>query len=133
MVEECSGDAANIWKDKRASEVWRTFLSIHGVGQGIANMALFLIEMAFPIRFDDLDHTHMNIKPDVHTVRVLYRLGVSTAKTEPSALEAAQRLSPDYPAAVDVPLWNIGRTWCHAINPNCQACCMEFICEKRMN
>lgn len=131
VVEECRGDASNIWKGKRASEVKRTFMSIHGVGSGIASMAVLLIEAAFTIRFDDLDRKNMDIKPDVHTIRVLYRLGVSQAMTEQSAVEAARRLNPDYPGAVDGPLWNIGRTWCHALAPKCSLCCMERVCAKR--
>jgi hypothetical protein len=70
VVEECGGDAARIWTGKRASEVKRTFQSIYGVGDGIANMAVLLIEQAFPIRFNDLDRPRMDIKPDVHTKRV---------------------------------------------------------------
>jgi len=133
VVEECGGDASKIWKDKRASEVKRTFLSIHGVGPGIASMAVLLIEAAFSIRFDDIERRNMDIKPDVHTIRVLYRLGVSQARTEQAAVEAARRLNPDYPGAVDGPLWNIGRTWCHATTPNCFECCVESICAKRID
>lgn len=132
VVEECSGDASNIWRGKRASEVKRTFLSIHGVGPGIASMAVLLIEAAFQIRFDDLDRRNMDIKPDVHTIRVLYRLGVSQAMTEQAAVAAARGLNPEYPGAVDGPLWNIGRTWCHAIAPRCSVCCMEPVCAKRL-
>ncbi len=131
VVEECGGDASKIWKDKRASEVKRTFLSIHGVGPGIANMAVLLIEMAFSVRFND--RKGMDIKPDVHTVRVLYRLGVSDAKTEQAAVDAARRLSPEFPGAVDTPLWNIGRTWCHATSPVCHECCVEEVCAKRID
>jgi len=55
VVEEYGGEASRIWTGKHAAEVKRTFLSIHGVGTGIANVAVLLIEQAFPIRFDDLD------------------------------------------------------------------------------
>ncbi len=133
VVEECGGDASKIWTGKRASEVKRTFLSIHGVGEGIANMALLLIEAAFQVRFSDLDRRKMDIKPDVHTVRVLYRLGVSNARTEQAAIDAARRLSPEYPGAVDGALWNIGRTWCRASYPTCRACCMGKLCTKRLD
>lgn len=37
-------------------------------------MAVLLIERAFDIRFPDVDRSAMDIKPDVHTMRVLYRL-----------------------------------------------------------
>jgi endonuclease III len=133
VVEECGGDAANIWKGKRASEVKRTFQSIHGVGLGIANMAVLLIEVAFPIRFDDLDRKNMDIKPDVHTIRVLYRLGVSYATTEQASIDAARRLNPPYPGAVDGPLWLIGRTWCFTSDPQCATCCIEKVCAKRLD
>lgn len=133
VVEECNGDASKIWSGKRASEVKRTFESIFGVGPGIANMAVLLIEAAFSVRFDDLDHRQMDIKPDVHTVRVLYRLGVSEAPTESAAIEAGRALNPEYPGAVDASLWNIGRTWCFATEPRCTSCCLEAVCVKRLD
>ena len=132
VVEECAGDAANMWKHKRAAEVKRTFVSIHGVGEGIANMGVLLIEKAFDVRFSDLDRTRMDIKPDVHTVRVLYRLGVSEAPTVEAALAAARRMNPAFPGGVDGGLWQIGRTWCFPSNPACRACPVRAYCEKRM-
>lgn len=130
VTEECDGNASNIWNGKRAAEVNRTFQSIHGVGPGIANMGVLLIEAAFGIRFDDLDRIRMDIKPDVHTMRVLYRLGVSEAETEVAALDAARQLNPKYPGEVDGGLWWIGRNWCFATNPNCPECPVESICER---
>lgn len=131
VVEECGGDASNIWKGKRASEVKRTFDSVYGVGEWIANMALLLIEKAFSYRFSADDHRTMDIKPDDHTRRVLFRLGISDSKNEKDAIEAARRLNPDYPGELDGILWLIGRTWCHPSNPDCQNCCMTKVCAKR--
>ena len=85
VVDEYAGDASRIWKGKHASEVKRTFESIYGVGPGIASMGILLIEKAFAVRFED--HWNMDIKPDVHTTRVLYRLGVSKAETVEAALK----------------------------------------------
>jgi endonuclease III len=131
VVEECGGDAANLWKGKRAAQVNRTFVSIHGVGPGIANMGVLLIEKAFGIRFSDLDRTRMDIKPDVHTVRVLYRLGASEAETAEAAIAATRRVNPSFPGELDAPLWEIGRRWCFATQPNCPDCPMNEICEHR--
>jgi endonuclease-3 len=130
VVEECDGDAAKIWEGKRAVQVKRTFESIHGVGSGIANMAVLLIEQAFRVHFDD--HWNMDIKPDVHTKRVLHRLGMSTAETEVAALEASRRMNPEFPGIVDTGLWQIGRSWCHPSNPDCQNCRVEKLCQKRI-
>ncbi len=131
VIEECSGDAARIWIGKRAAEVKRTFLSIYGVGPGIANLAVLLIEQAFPIRFDDLDRPRMDIKPDVHTKRVLYRLGMSEREEETAAIEATRRMNPSWPGALDVALWGIGRHWCYANNPKCEQCPVSAVCAKR--
>jgi len=131
VVEECGGDAFNLWKDKRAADVKRTLISIHGVGPGIANMGVLLIEKTFGVRFSDLDRAHMEIKPDVHTVRVLYRLGISDAETTDSAIFAARRLNPEFPGGVDGALWEIGRNFCFASKPNCPTCPMNNVCAKR--
>lgn len=131
VIEQCSGDASKLWKGKRAAEVIRTFRSIHGVGPGIANMGVLLIEKNFGIRFSDLDHTQMDIKPDVHTVRVLYRLGISAAATTDSAITAARRLNPQFPGEMDAALWAIGRRFCFASVPNCTECPTEKICPRR--
>ncbi len=130
VVAECHGDASQIWKGKKAEQVHQTFNSIYGVGPGIASMAVLLIEKAFPIRFDDREH--MDIKPDVHTVRVLYRLGVSSSMTVEFALKASQRMNPEFPGKVDGALWEIGRRWCRPTNPDCTGCPVTAECVKRI-
>jgi endonuclease III len=132
VVEECAGNAANIWIGKRAAQVNRTLMSIHGVGTGIANMGVLLIEAAFGTHFDDLDRKRMDIKPDVHTKRVLYRLGVSDEQTEEAALIATRVMHPDYPGELDGALWWIGRKWCFSTNPDCEHCPMEKYCLQRI-
>lgn len=132
VVEECGGDATRIWTGKHAAEVKRTFQSIYGVGPGIANMAVLLIEQAFPIRFHDLDRPHMDIKPDVHTKRVLYRLSMSEKEDETAAIEATRRMNPSWPGALDGALWWIGRNRCRPTNPNCPDCPVNSVCLKKI-
>ncbi len=132
VVEQYNGDASHIWQGKTAGHVKSAFQSIYGVGEGIANMAVLLIEAAYPIRFNDLDRPKMDIKPDVHTMRVLYRLGVSEAVSEKAAVEAARAINPSYPGEIDGALWYIGRDWCYASNPNCIECPLTNVCLKRI-
>ena len=106
----------------------KVLLSVHGVGSGIASMTLVLLESNYNFTFSD--HSHMDIKPDVHTMRVLYRLGISAAINEQEATNAARWLSPSYPGLIDGPLWSIGRKWCHTSNPNCSACPINSYCPK---
>ncbi|MDH5647952.1 MAG: hypothetical protein OEZ01_18220 [Candidatus Heimdallarchaeota archaeon] len=128
VVEELGGDATKLWAGKRALEVHRTFRSIHGVGPGIASMGVLLIESTFGIQFED--KSFMDIKPDVHTMRVLYRLGISKDQTETSAIVATRIMNPEFPGALDGPLWWIGRNWCSASNPDCDICPMNEVCSK---
>lgn len=130
IVEKCGGDAELLWAGRRAADVNRIFRSVHGVGPGIANMGVLLIEKAFGVRFSDLDRTRMDIKPDVHTVRVLYRLGASKAQTTHAAIEATRRMNPSFPGGLDGALWEIGRQWCFATNPNCADCPMSEVCAR---
>ena len=130
VVNKFDGDASKIWLGKSAEEVNETFRSLFGVGPGIANMSVLLIEKAYNIRFSDLDRKTMDIKPDVHTMRVMFRLGVTEEISESAAVAAARKLNPDYPGEIDAPLWIIGREWCHAQRPACNQCPMTGICSK---
>lgn len=132
VVHDCAGDASRIWSGKHASEVNRTFRSIYGVGVGIANMAVLLIESGWGIQFPDHDRSGMDIKPDVHTMRVLYRLGVADSQSEQSAIAAARRLSPAFPGAIDGALWWIGRQKCHPSEPDCSHCPVSSSCPRRL-
>ena len=128
VVNDFFGNGASIWEGRTAAQVHRVFLSVHGVGRGIANMAVLLIEKGYGVRFSDLDHTQMDIKPDVHTMRVLHRLGVATAIGEEAAVNAARRLHPPYPGELDGPLWIIGRRWCTSGAPHCDECPLQEVC-----
>lgn len=130
VVEKFEGKAERIWQNKSAIEVKRTFLSVYGVGSGIANMLVILIEDAFGETFKDLDRSNMDIKPDVHTMRVFYRLGLSAQIEEVEAIMAARTLNPEYPGKFDGPLWHTGKTWCHSSRPDCVACPLQNVCEK---
>jgi endonuclease-3 len=130
VVDEYGSDASLIWKGKQAAEVHSVFLKVFGVGPGIANMAVLLIEKAYGIRFSDLDRRKMDIKPDVHTRRVLYRLGVALRREDNDAIKAAKFLNPSFPGEIDGALWLIGRQWCRESFPDCPNCIMQDVCPK---
>ena len=128
VVEECDGDASRIWQGRTAEQTTSKLVSIYGVGPGIASMGALLIEKVFNVHFSDRDK--MDIKPDVHTVRVLYRLGASESPTVKSALETARRMNPTFPGEIDTGLWEVGRRWCFASRPACPQCPMTLLCSK---
>ncbi len=131
VVHRFGGDASLIWRDRSAAEVMATFREVHGVGRGLANMAPLLLEKAYGIRFDDLDRREMDIRPSVHTMRVLRRLGLAETESADAAVDAARRLSPEFPGAIDAPLWVIGKRWCDASRPRCVECVVSSVCAAR--
>ena len=130
VVEGCEGDAARIWTGRSAADVREVFEYVHGVGTGIANMAVLLIERAYGVRFSDLDRRTMDIKPDVHTMRVLARMGAAPRATPSDAIAAARRLHPSYPGEIDAGLWLVGRQWCTAQAALCHGCPLEGPCPR---
>lgn len=133
VVEEFRGDTAATWRGRSARDFQRTLERVPGVGPNISSMAVQLVERVFPGELRSGDEHRRNIKVDVHTRRVLCRLGVASNESEGSAKEAARRLNPDHPGLVDAPLWYIGHKWCHARTPSCSACPMRDLCASALN
>lgn len=61
----------------------------------------------------------MSIKPDAHTIGVLYWLGAAESQCPESTVRAAGRICPDFPGGIDGVLWRIGQTQCRAAAPDC--------------
>jgi len=133
VTREYKGDVSKIWKDKTSNHVKATFQRIYGVGPGIASMIVLLLERCFGVRFTDVDHKNMDVKPDVHIVRVFQRLGFISEPDETEALMAARRLNPEYPGALDPPTWVIGKKYCTPGSPKCHACPLKMACPKNIN
>ena len=111
-------------------------------------MVVLLLEKVFKIKFSDRDHKAMNVKPDVHVIRVLSRLDLmheSLASPDKNidpdckrnsssegklAIRVTRRMYPDFPAKLDTALWRIGKNWCHALSPDCVQCPVDDLCPK---
>ena len=117
IINEYNGNAEKIWQDKTSIYVKSTFERLYGVGPGIASMVVLLLEKCFKVHFTDLDHRNMDVKPDVHIVRVFHRLGFVSVPDETEALKTARDLNPEYPGALDAPTWVIGKKWCTSFAP----------------
>ena len=130
LVGEIGGDAAAIWTGKPPSEVQERLLAINGVGPAIANMTLLLLRDQYGF-FEGQEH-EIDIKPDVHVLRVLKRSGLISLENEHQAVCAARRLAPQYPAELDWPSWDIGQRWCHKTNPDCDNCPLTEVCPRHI-
>ena len=131
VLNEYDGHAERIWQGHTSGHVKAVFRRIYGVGPGIASMIVLLLEKHFKTRFTDLDHRSMDVKPDVHVVRVFQRMGFIDAPSSEKALKAARKLNPDYPGALDAPAWAIGKKYCSRSEPACLSCPVRDVCPKK--
>lgn len=132
IVNEYNGQTQKLWENRSSKAVKATFERIYGVGPGIASMIILLLERWFKVYFDDIDHRNMDVKPDVHIIRVFQRLGFISEPTSTAALNVARRLNPEFPGALDSPAWYIGRNWCTASMSKCDQCPITEVCPKIM-
>ncbi|MBD3376227.1 iron-sulfur cluster loop [candidate division KSB1 bacterium] len=120
--------ASKIWMDKpsSASVVYR-FLEFNGIGPKIACMNANILARDFKIKLSD--YYSIDISADVHVRRVFTRLGLVPEQASVEQLVyRARGLYPDFPGIMDLPTWEIGRSWCKPKDPNCQACYMREVC-----
>ena len=122
------GNAARIWAGKPASaEVVYRFLEFDGVGPKIASMATNILARDFKIIF--ADYFSIDISADVHIRRVFSRLGLCAPEASVEQIICkAKTLHPEFPGMMDLPSWEIGRTWCKASDPVCAGCYMKDLC-----
>ena len=128
--ERYGGDAGAIWKGASPAEVEKTLQEIHGIGPGIASMATRILHDDFGC-FRGQER-QIDVKPDVHLVRVFRRLGIIDDDSKNEAIRAARCLNPEFPGELDWPAWRIGKRWCRPKEPDCAQCPLTGVCAKRM-
>ncbi|MCL2546174.1 MAG: hypothetical protein FWE06_03120 [Oscillospiraceae bacterium] len=132
IVEKFDGDASLMWKGKPGSKTAvNHFLAFRGAGEKIATMAVNILVRQFQIELADFKA--IDVSPDVHICRVMYRMGlIESDKDTRAAIRCARELHPDFPGIIDFSLWEIGRNYCKAKNPLCGECIVKNDCVKRL-
>ena len=99
--ERFGGDAGAIWEDASPAEVEKTLQEIHGLGTGLASMATLILHDDFGCFRGQ--EGQIDVKPDVHVVRVFRRLGIIKNDSAREAKRTARRLNPEFPGELDQP------------------------------
>lgn len=128
-----NGDASLIWAGNRSSaEIIYRFLCFKGSGVKIASMATNLLHRIFGIQYSD--YTALDISPDIHIRRVMYRLGlIDNMEDINLVIYKARSIYPEYPGILDECLWDMGRKFCHQTDPTCVECELKDICNHITN
>ena len=125
---EYHGDASEIWANNPSSAavVYR-FLRFKGVGIKIATMATNILARQFKVPFSD--YYSIDVSPDTHVKRVMYRLGlVEEDASNDDLIYKAREMNPEFPGIIDYSLWEIGREYCRPQNPKCEQCSVKSVC-----
>lgn len=131
IVDVYGGDASQIWSGSPSSAaVVCRFLEFEGVGIKIATMATNILARQFKVPMSD--YSSIDISPDVHIRRVMYRCGLINDEDDTNyIIYKAREICPEFAGIIDSPLWNIGRSYCHPSNPICSDCPLSECCPKR--
>lgn len=127
VVHDHAARADLIWKNgSSAGLVAGTLRMFDGVGQKKAAMAIDLLARRGALSSLSLEDT--DVAYDVHVRRVFLRTGLAD-RDDPLVIgEVARRLAPLHPGGLDLPTWHVGRSWCRADHPFCDACPLAFTC-----
>jgi endonuclease-3 len=124
-----NGNASLIWTDKPGSgQLVSRFRELNGAGPKIASMAANILVRHFKIRLSE--YVNIDVSPDVHVNRVLFRLGLVLENApEDQVRLAARGVYPEFPGILDFHCWEIGRKWCRPERPNCGECMIGNYCK----
>lgn len=128
IIDKYEGKANKIWENKPSSAtvVYR-FLEFEGCGIKIATMSANILARQFKIPMSD--YYSIDISPDVHIKRVLYRLGFIEREAEiDMVIYKARELNPEFPGLIDFVCWKIGREYCKSKIKDCGDCFMNEVC-----
>ena len=129
VMDHYGGEAGAVWDDcPTARELQARLTEFVGISQKKAAMAVEILSGQRGIEIRDLSGS--DIAYDVHVRRVMLRTGLAQRDHVDHMVEAARRLNPDRPGALDLPMWEIGRTWCHARDPECGTCEIGVVCPR---
>ncbi len=128
VCDRFGGAADGIWSNASRAEVEKTLQEIHGLGAGIAAMATRILRDDFGC-FRGQER-QIDVKPDVHLMRVFRRAGLVEGDSASEAIRAGRRLNPGFPGQLDWPAWRIGQQWCHATEPDCVPCPLTQVCPR---
>ena len=132
MEENYVGDPRRIWNGERCvSKVRDRFEEFPGIGPALSRMAVLMLVRDYGLLGGKDSLAMLDVKNDVLLKRVFERTGLVTSNApDDNYWNVARELSPDFPASLDPPAWDIGQNFCTANAPNCRDCPLERHCPK---
>ncbi len=132
VIDDYAGEAGAVWNDQpTARELQARLNEFVGVSQKKAAMAVEILNGQLGVDIRELSGS--DIAYDVHVRRVMLRTGLAERDEVNHMVGAARFANPKRPGALDLPMWEIGKTWCHARLPECNRCVIGDVCPRRVD
>lgn len=136
LVRDYGGNAENIWPDNISIvELKRRLSALPGMGPKLTSMTIRILVEHRGRTF--VDWQKADVAVDRHVARVFLRTGLvgdskkkvySVSELHDDVIRAAREAYPRYPAALDYPAFEVGRSYCRAETPSCSACPLREAC-----
>jgi uncharacterized HhH-GPD family protein len=127
VVERYNSLAGNIWfPGSTCAEIQARLEDFWGIGQKKASMAVNILVRDMGVEVTDYEN--IDVSYDVHVRRVFQRTDLAQSDTEKAIVEAGRLHNPEYPGALDLPCWVVGREWCRPTTPDCWNCPLTSGC-----
>jgi len=132
VIDDYAGEAGAVWNDQpTARELQARLNEFVGVSQKKAAMAVEILNGQLGVDIRELSGS--DIAYDVHVRRVMLRTGLAERDEVNHMVGAARFANPKRPGALDLPMWEIGKTWCHSRRPECNRCAIGDVCPRRVD
>ena len=132
VIDDYAGEAGAVWNDQpTARELQARLNEFVGVSQKKAAMAVEILNGQLGVDIRELSGS--DIAYDVHVRRVMLRTGLAERDEVNHMVGAARFANPKRPGALDLPMWEIGKTWCHPRRPECNRCVIGDVCPRRVD
>ena len=132
ILNKYKGDPRKIWNVQRnVGKVVDDLQQLSGIGPALSRMAVLILVRDHGLLGGKKALKDLDIKPDIHVMRVFKRAGlIEKNGSKKDAIAAARKFAPRFPGALDPPAWEIGRSWCRPSNPKCDDCPIGSVCPR---
>lgn len=132
-------DTRNIWKgNPNNAQVVCRFLEFNGVGIKIATIAANILSRDYKVAMTDM--SAIDISPDRHVKRCMYRLGLVPERkghalldiSETEIVYAEKAINPSFPGLMDLAFYYIGsKGYCENNGCDKENCLFGKICKRK--
>ena len=128
ILEEYNNDAQKIWKNQQASVIVKRLEEFKGISHKKASLGTLILIRDLGVDIEDKQN--IDIAYDVHIRRIFLRMGLVEKDTQEDIINKAKQINPIFPGELTTSFWAIGRKYCFANNPSCEACPLNHYCRE---